>query len=105
GYWSLQLGGQVLRTARPVVPGEAALLVVRLDFTAEGGTASLFVNPPALGGAPPAAADAQGSSANLSFSSVAYYGGDGPGASAVDERRLGPSSAAVTPTRQPPATR
>ena len=96
-YWSLKTSGQVIPTAVPVVTGQAALLVLRIDFGANSSTATLFVNP-ALGVSQPQDSGVQSTVADsLAFSNVAFYGGDLAGEGSVDEIRLGTDFAAVAP--------
>jgi hypothetical protein len=89
-YWSLRLGSQVLRSG-VAIDASAALLVVRVTFGSPS-LADLFVDS-ALG-TTPMTPDASGSAADLKFGSVAYLPGTG---SALDEIRIGPSYASVTP--------
>ncbi|HEX8528370.1 MAG TPA: T9SS type A sorting domain-containing protein, partial [Cytophagales bacterium] len=97
-YWSLKVGSTVYRTATAITTGQAALLVLKLDFAATS-TASLFVNPASLGGTAPTTAGASGTSTtSLAFKSLAFYGGNGFNQGATDEIRFGETYASVTPT-------
>ncbi len=95
-YWSLKVDGQVYTTASPVVVGQPALLVLRIDFG--GSTAArLFVNPP-LNATDPGTAAAQAAvTDSLAFNCVAFYGGDVAGEGSVDEIRLGGTYSQVAP--------
>jgi len=99
-YWSLSVDGTVFPTSVPLVVGEAALLVLELDF---GSTAdvSFFVNP-MPGAVSPGAPGAQTRANNIAFRSLAYYGGDSPSKSSIDEIRLATTYDAVTPVPSPP---
>jgi fibronectin type III domain protein len=103
-YWSLRVNGAVYPTTVPMVVGQPALLVLRIDF---GGstTTSLFVNPEP-GASDPGDADAQTTvTTSLAFNNVAFYGGDSAGDGSIDEIRLASSYAAATPavaTATPP---
>ncbi|MFN7141262.1 MAG: hypothetical protein ACK4UN_18190, partial [Limisphaerales bacterium] len=109
-YWSLAVrnasnGADVIRSDVPLVVGETALLVLRMQFGATDNV-SLFVNP-SLGGAAPTLpnATASVSQTNLAFRSVRFYAGlgggiwsgDGLNRGSMDELRIGDSYAAVTP--------
>jgi O-glycosyl hydrolase len=96
--WSLNLGGTIIQTNKPIVVGQSNLVVMQLSFTANGDTVNLYINPTNLGTAPPAFADASGSATNLEFNKVSYYGGNTASDSDLDELRIGSSYAAVTPT-------
>ena len=106
GFWGLRgSDGEPVRTDVPAVPGEAALLLVKLEFTVVdakfAGQASLWVNPrPARAGellsAAALGAPAVGvETADIRFHSLAVYLGSGPGGGAVDEIRVGTTVEAV----------
>lgn len=96
-YWSLKTGSDVIRSNIPVVAGETALLVLKLDFAATT-TASLFVNPASTGGKAPATASASVASAtSLAFKSFVFYGGNSTNQGAIDEIRMGDTYSIVTP--------
>lgn len=89
---------------KPVTIGTAQLIVVKIEIS--GGSSdriSLYVDPPALGGKEPVAADVTamtGQSAR--FKAFAFSGGgndDAQYASSFDEVRIGPTFASVTPTQ------
>ncbi|MDQ1469019.1 MAG: hypothetical protein QOJ99_499 [Bryobacterales bacterium] len=92
-FWSLRLDGTVYRSTVPIVVGQAALLVARLEF----GTTNwvrLFVNPPP--DAMPATADVSASTTkSISFRSLAYNGGTGVNQSSIDEIRISGSYPAL----------
>lgn len=112
-YWSLMVrnaannGDIVLRSTIPVVVGETALLVARVNFGATD-RASLYVNPASFGGAEPAVPDAEHVSTsgapNMEFRSVGFYGGNALDQGAADEIRIGDSFRAVTPNPAIPVT-
>jgi hypothetical protein len=77
----------------PVI-GTDALLVASIDFGSPSNT-SLYVDPPTLGGAPPATPDATLAVDDIAFWNVIVF--EQPEAS-YDEIRLGTSFASVTPT-------
>ena len=103
-YWSLKLAGVVYRTTVPVVVGQAANLLVRIDFPATTGgaaKASLYVNP--TGSTLPATANASATTTNsLAFQSLAWNAGTTAGQSSVDEIRFAGTYAAVTSGSVPP---
>jgi hypothetical protein len=99
-YWSLRVDGVVHQTTVPVVVGQAALLVLRLDFGATT-TASLFVNPPPAA-LPSTAGASATTSSSLAFRSVAYYGGPDPNQSSVDELRFAASYSGLAWGSTPP---
>jgi hypothetical protein len=87
GYWSLELNNVVYQSTMPVVLGQAALLVVRIDFGATT-TVNLYVNPP-IGTTPPAAPAVQASSTtSVAFGSFGYASGYDANQTSVDEIRL-----------------
>ncbi len=88
-YWSLRLDGVVHQTAVPVVIGQAAFLVVQVNFAAASNV-SLYVNPST--GLLPASPSAQAITSNsAAFQSVAFYGGSGVSQSSIDEMRFASS--------------
>ena len=98
GYWSLLVGGTVLRSNMPISVGQTSLLVLQMNFSTTGDTFSLYVNPTSLGSSAPTAANAQLTGSNITFSSLVYNAGYTTQVSTIDELRLGQSFAAVTPT-------
>ena len=58
GYWSLLVGGTVLRSNVPISVGQTSLLVLQMNFSTTGDTFSLYVNPTSLGSSAPTAASA-----------------------------------------------
>ena len=101
-YWSLRLNGAVIPSNTPVVVGQAAFLLLRLDFAATN-TLSLYVNPPA--GSLPASPNATTTTtSSVAFQSLAWYPGSGAGQSSLDELRVAASySAIISATAPPPA--
>jgi O-glycosyl hydrolase len=94
--WSLQVGSTTFQSGVAVTTGTTALLVGKIVFGATN-TVSLYVNPTGLGGSAPGTASASGSTtSSCAFKNLAYYAGNGPGASTLDEIRFGDSFAAVT---------
>ena len=96
-YWSLRLGGSTVhRSGVPIVPGEPALLVLRVDPASNPPTYTLWVNPTQIGGEPPAAAGVGGTlSGSLALRNLVFTTGSAA-AGSLDEIRLGESYAAVT---------
>ncbi len=89
----------------PVVDGEAALLVLKMEFGSQD-TISLYVNPdPAtLGGAEPATPNATyttGGVNDIRFRTLDLLGGNLDNRRSIDEIRIGDSYAAVTETGPP----
>ena len=98
GYWALRAGdGEVLRTDLAALPGEAALLLVKLEFVVTGakwaGQASLWVNPTPGRALPPPAVGVE--TGDIRFHSLAAYLGAGPGGGALDEVRVGTTAESV----------
>ncbi|MBN8678984.1 MAG: PKD domain-containing protein [Chitinophagales bacterium] len=105
--WTLRLGDQYFPTSIPVVIGEAAFLVLKLDFNANSISASCFVNPAQLGNDTPTPELTQTSPFALAIRSVALYLGNNPNNGQADELRMGASYACVAPdpnvaVNQPP---
>jgi PKD repeat protein len=105
--WTLRLGDQYFPGQAPVVVGEAAFLVIRLDFNAGNTTAAFFVNPAQLGNDTPAPELTQTAPFALAIRSVALYLGNNPNNGQADELRMGASYACVAPdagvaVNQPP---
>jgi hypothetical protein len=92
-------------SAKSFVVGKTNLVVVKVEFAAGGDRVSLYIDPPSLGGAPPAQPDATlTASGPAAFCAFAFAGGDDsdrshPQACALDEVRIGTTFAAVTPTQ------
>jgi hypothetical protein len=87
GYWSLKIDGVVHQSTTPVVIGQAALLVVRMDFGATT-TISFYVNPP-VGSTPPSSPDVHVTTTNsMAFQNFAYAGGYNTNQISLDEIRL-----------------
>ncbi len=89
----------------PVVDGEAALLVLKMEFGSQD-TISLYVNPdPAtLGGSEPATPNATyttGGVNDIRFRTLDLLGGNLNNRRSIDEIRIGDSYAAVTETGPP----
>ena len=105
GYWSLNVGGTVVKSTTPVTVGTPALLVLEMSFNAGtgGDSFSLFVNPTSLGTSAPATASATETGTAFTFSNVVYNAGNAVGNSSIDELRLGGTFASVTPTAAVPA--
>ncbi len=100
-YWALRVNGVAYPSKVAVVPGQAALLVLRLDFGATT-TVSLFVNP--TGASIPSTANVAVSTAPFTFCSFAWYGGSGPGLGSLDEIRFAPNySSLALQSIAPPA--
>ena len=105
--WTLRLGDQYFPAQVPVVVGETAFLVLRLDFNAGNTTAAFFINPNQLGNDTPAPELTQTAPFALSIRSVALYLGNNPNNGQADELRMGASYACVAPdadvaVNQPP---
>ena len=88
-YWSCRVNGAVVRSASPIIVGQAAQLVLRIDFNTTS-TVSLYVNPPASG-LPTKPAASTTTTVFPAFRSVAYYGGSAANESSIDEIRIAAS--------------
>ena len=95
--WTLRLGDVYFPSDVPLVPGETAFLVLKIQFEAGYTAVDFFVNPLALGNASPSPKLSQNSASPFSFRSLAAYLGDSPGNGAIDEVRLARSYACVAP--------
>ena len=104
-YWSLQVrnaaddGFDVIRSEVPMTVGEAALLVIKMEFGAKD-VFSLYVNPTDLAvdsAGQPDATFATSGKTDVVFRTLGFYGGRGTSQGSMDELRLGDTYAAVTP--------
>lgn len=95
--WTLRLGDAFYRSSVAVVPGETALLVLRLEFGVQSTQVSFYVNPAELGEASPVPALSQSTASPLVLRSLMAYLGNAPGNGALDEIRLASSYACVAP--------
>ena len=96
-------GFSVLRTTHTLTPGQPALLVLRLLFGSSD-TVELYVNP-TPGDAPPSESSVSRTTAGgsgLGFRTVGFWSSNGTNNASLDEIRLGPTFASVTPTSAPP---
>ncbi len=91
-FWSLRLGPSAVHLSEKAITVEPALLIAHITFAAVTSTVDFFVDP-ALD-AEPETADVTASTGDAKFGSVALSLGTG---AAVDEIRLGPTFASVTP--------
>ncbi|MFN3848929.1 MAG: PKD domain-containing protein [Spirosomataceae bacterium] len=96
-YWSLGINNNTYRSNVPVVVGETALLVVRIQFGASSNTVSLWVNPTTIGSTEPTPNITQNTNEVLAFNAVAGYLGSSSGQGAMDELRLAASYRCVVP--------
>ncbi|MEI6132665.1 MAG: Ig-like domain-containing protein [Bacillota bacterium] len=106
-YWTMKIAGQYYLTTVPAMIGETSAFVTKLEFTADGGKISTYVNPPLT--QEPTSPDVEVNVTNGAYSlrSITYYGGQGPAAlSAIDEIRLATSyyASLTAPTPVPTAT-
>jgi hypothetical protein len=100
-YWSLKLDGVVHTTNVPVVVGQAAYLVVRMDFGSPTSTVSLYVNPQPS--ALPANPDTVATTTNsIAFQSIAWFAGPNAGESSLDEIRFASAYAPLMSGNAPP---
>ena len=94
-------GFDIIRSNVPVVIGQAALLVFRMQFGAQD-RFDLWVNPPALAGADPALGTANATwttsgATNIAFRSIGVEISGAQDRASFDEVRYGETFAAVTP--------
>lgn len=104
-YWGIERSGGASNSSTISTAGATThLLVVKLDGVA--GTASLYVDPASLGGAPPASPSAQiavGTNFNFNYFRI-QSGGTTLGGNLMldaDELRFGTTYASVTPVPEP----
>ncbi len=107
-YWGIERSGGASNSSTiPTTGGVTRLLVVKLDGVA--GTASLYVNPASLGGAPPVSPPSAqiliGTEFNFNYFRI-QSGGTTLGGNLMldaDELRFGTTYASVTPVPEPAA--
>jgi len=97
----------IVDTATPVVSGETAFLVLKLDFAAGNDSATLYVNPSPGAASPDSLPQGIAVKADLdlgTFSDIGLTAGKGLSANAVvlDELRIGSSYLDVAPAAPPP---
>ena len=97
--WSIRVGNEVFPSSVALIPGEAAFLVVKIDFRANETEFSLYVNPAELGySGPPSHPElAFISPSQLRIRAVAAYMGDVEQNGQMDELRIGTSYPIVAP--------
>lgn len=100
-YWTLKVDtNQYKVTNKPIVVGEAALFVAKIQFGTID-TITLFINPTELeieNGTLPSTFDARGfTGKDLGIRALALYLGQSPGNGAFDELRIGNSYKSVLP--------
>ncbi|HMT78677.1 MAG TPA: hypothetical protein PKA44_13245, partial [Saprospiraceae bacterium] len=97
--WSIRVGNEVFPSSVALIPGEAAFLVVKIDFRANETEFSLYVNPAELGySGPPSHPElAFISPSQLRIRAVAAYMGDVEHNGQMDELRIGTSYPIVAP--------
>lgn len=96
-FWSINIDNFVTMTSVPVITGEPALLAVRFRFDTDGTLVDLYVNP--TPGVLPNQPDITIKTPTpYTFRNIAYYGGNEPGGSLVDEVRFADSYTCVVPT-------
>lgn len=97
-YWSLDLGGTVYRSPVEATVGQTALLVAKVTFASASTSVDFFVNPASLGATAPAGAQvSQVWATAMQFTTLEFAAGNSSGNSTIDELRIGPSYASVTP--------
>ncbi|WP_181592526.1 fibronectin type III domain-containing protein [Paenibacillus sp. YN15] len=94
-YWTLTLDGQNYLSDAPIVVGETALLVGKIEYGPTT-TVSMYVNPDLSEGIPEEPNVTASTASDLSFKSIVFYGGNPHGESSLDEIRLGTTFHAVT---------
>lgn len=100
-YWSLRttVTSTPVKTNVALEAGRVTFVVMNVSFTDGGGTVKLFLNPSTLGTDAPSEATAEVTSTTpLAFSSIKFHPGNASDDAAIDEIRIGPSFATVTPT-------
>ncbi|MCC7245601.1 MAG: PKD domain-containing protein [Saprospiraceae bacterium] len=107
--WTLRIGNDYYPSTMPVVVGQTAFLVLKLEFQSGSTIASMFVNPTSLGNDLPAPTPSvvETSGFQIKIRSLALYLGDGTVQGNADEIRVGESYACVAPdpnimVNQPP---
>lgn len=94
-YWALTLDGQNYLSDVPIVVGETALLVGKVEFGPTS-TVSMYVNPDLSQGMPEEPHVVAATTSDLSFKSVVFYGGNPHSESSLDEIRIGTTFHSVT---------
>jgi chitodextrinase len=94
-YWTLTLDGQNYLSDVPIVAGETALLVGKVEFGPTS-TVSMYVNPDLSQGLPEEPNVVAATTSDLSFKSVVFYGGNPHSESSLDEIRIGTTFHSVT---------
>lgn len=94
-YWTLTLDGQNYLSNAPIIVGETALLVGKIEYGPTT-TVSMYVNPDLSEGIPEEPNVTASTASDLSFKSIVFYGGNPHGESSLDEIRVGTTFHAVT---------
>lgn len=95
-YWTLRLGNTFHRTDVPVVVGQAAFLVAKIEFGSPH-QISLFVNPSTLGSSTPTPTLVRTYSGTFDIRSVGVYLGSTHSNGSLDEIRFANSYQCVAP--------
>lgn len=101
-FWALTVFKDLIAVTSSVpVTTNVTLFALRFQFGALTDTVSMYVNPPSLGGAPPATPDAQISvvNTNFRFHKLSWYPNSSVNQGWLDELRLGSTFADVRPVR------
>ncbi|MEI6603418.1 MAG: hypothetical protein WCL54_08015, partial [Clostridia bacterium] len=103
-YWTMKIGGVYYKSNVPVVLGQTAALVTKLEFNATGGIISLFANPAVT--AEPATPNAQATvtSGPYSIRAISYQGGVSVSSGTIDELRMATSYFACLGVQDPSIT-
>ena len=101
--WGIAFGTQKVATKKSFINGNTYLVVLKMDFTAAGGTVGLFINPDLS--VTPVTPDATATVATtMAFNAINVNVGNDENNGAWDEIRLGNAYAAVAPMIDPNAT-
>lgn len=96
-FWGISIDGNIYNSNKIIQIGRAALLVVKIEFLASGGTVSAWINPTQISGAEPSPDIVVNHPVNMEYLAVALYLGNSVRQGSLDEIRLAGSYACATP--------
>ena len=96
-FWGISINDSIYNSSKLVQIGTEALLVVKIEFAANGGTVSAWINPTQIAGTEPIPDIVVNSTSNMEYLAVALYLGNSVRQGSLDEIRLAGSYACATP--------